>query len=159
MNITIRRAVSADIPDIDRLLNEVNLVHHEIRPDLFRTGRKYTDEELREILADDSRIVFAAVDEKENFLGYCMTQAQQILHDTIRTEIRTLYIDDLCVDETIRGQHVGRTLFEAVQEYARQQGFYNLTLHVWEGNDRAAEFYKRMGMKPQYTCLETILKS
>lgn len=158
MEIKIRRAEQKDIADIDRLLNEVNLVHHEIRPDLFDVGRKYTDEQLRRIIEDDTKPIFAAVDEKDLLLGYCMTQFQQIENDTIRTDIRTLYIDDLCVDEKVRGKHVGQQLYEYVKKYAEDNGFYNITLHVWQGNDNAAKFYERMGLKPQYICLETILK-
>ena len=41
------------------------------RPDLFKNGgRKYTDEELAAILADDTRPVLAAVDENDRLLGY-----------------------------------------------------------------------------------------
>ena len=52
----IRRAEEADMPRIEELLRQVNLVHHKGRPDLFKYGaRKYTDEELRVLIHDDSR--------------------------------------------------------------------------------------------------------
>lgn len=153
----IRRAAEKDIPDIDRLLNQVNMVHHLIRPDLFRVNRKYTDEQLTRIVHDDQKPIFAAVDDNDHLLGYCMTQFQQILGDTIRTEVKTLYIDDLCVDETVRGQHVGQKLYEHAKQFAKENGCYNVTLHVWAGNDNAARFYEKMGLVPQYTCLEQIL--
>lgn len=155
--ITVRRAEEKDIPDIDRLLNQVNLVHHKIRPDLFNVGRKYTDDELQKIVKDDSRPIFVAVDDYDRLAGYCMTWFEQIIGDTIRTEVKTLYIDDLCVDENARGQHVGAALYEHVKKYAKENGFYNITLHVWEGNDNAAAFYEKMGLKPQFTCLEALL--
>lgn len=153
----IRRATEKDIPDIDRLLNQVNMVHHLIRPDLFRVNRKYTDEQLMQMVHDNQKPIFAAVDDGDHLLGYCMTQFQQILGDTIRTEVKTLYIDDLCVDETVRGQHVGQKLYEYAKQFAKENGCYNITLHVWAGNDKAAGFYEKMGLVPQYTCLEQIL--
>lgn len=156
MDIEIRRAEEKDIPDIDRLLNEVNLVHHEIRPDLFNKGRKYTDEQLTAMVHDDEKPIFVAVTE-DHFLGYCMTQIQQITGDTIRTDVRTLYIDDLCVDEDIRGQHIGQKLYTYVKDFAKANGFYNITLRVWEGNVNAQKFYEKMGLKPQATYLETVL--
>lgn len=152
-----RRAEQKDIPRIDELLGQVNLVHHNIRPDLFRVGRKYTDDQLRDILADDQRPVFAAVDEQDRLIGYCMCAAEQVTGDSIRTEVRTLYIDDLCVDEKIRGQHIGQNLYVYVKTYAKEHQFYNITLHVWEGNSGAEKFYQAMGMKPQFTCMEQIL--
>ena len=66
--MTIRRAVNGDIPKIHELLEQVCLVHHNGRPDLFKFGaRKYTDEELKEIIADDSRPIFFVFDEKFHF--------------------------------------------------------------------------------------------
>ena len=102
--MVIRRATAGDIPGLNRLLEQVLLVHHNGRPDLFKAGsKKYTDEELTRLLADESRPVFAAIDEAGNLLGYCFCIFQQHLANNILTDIRTLYIDDLCVDESCRG--------------------------------------------------------
>ena len=155
--MTIRRAEKQDIDGLNRLLRQVLDVHHQGRPDLFQGGvKKYTDEELAAILADDSRPVFVAVDEKNTVLGYCFCVFQQV-RSHILTDIKTLYIDDLCVDESCRGQHIGKRLYDFVHAYAKDSGCYNLTLNVWALNDGAMKFYERCGLKPQKTTLETIL--
>lgn len=154
----IRRATAADIEGIDKLLHQVNMVHHNGRPDLFKAGgRKYTDEQLSALLADDTRPVFAAVDEAGHVLGYAFCILQQHPDDNILTDIKTLYIDDLCVDENIRGQHIGRQLYEYVKRYAKETGCYNLTLNVWACNESAKKFYERCGLVPQKYGMETIL--
>ena len=154
----IRRARECDMKDINRLLVKVNMVHHQGRPDLFRAGKKkYTDEQLRELIHDDSRPIFVAVDDQERVLGYAFCIFQQHLDDNILTDIRTLYIDDLCVDETIRGQHIGKSLYEAVLAFARESGCYNVTLNVWTLNEGAMKFYEKCGLKPQKVGMETIL--
>lgn len=154
----IRRARECDMKDINRLLVQVNMVHHQGRPDLFREGKKkYTDEQLRELIHDDSRPIFVAVDDQERVLGYAFCIFQQHLDDNILTDIRTLYIDDLCVDETIRGQHIGKSLYEAVLAFARESGCYNVTLNVWTLNEGAMKFYEKCGLKPQKVGMETIL--
>lgn len=154
----IRRARECDMKDINRLLVQVNMVHHQGRPDLFRAGKKkYTDEQLRELIHDDSRPIFVAVDDQERVLGYAFCIFQQRLDDNILTDIRTLYIDDLCVDETIRGQHIGKSLYEAVLAFARESGCYNVTLNVWTLNEGAMKFYEKCGLKPQKVGMETIL--
>ena len=154
----IRRARECDMKDISRLLVQVNMVHHQGRPDLFRAGKKkYTDEQLRELIHDDSRPIFVAVDDQERVLGYAFCIFQQHLDDNILTDIRTLYIDDLCVDETIRGQHIGKSLYEAVLAFARESGCYNVTLNVWTLNEGAMKFYEKCGLKPQKVGMETIL--
>lgn len=154
----IRRATAADLPGLNRLLEQVLMVHHNGRPDLFKSGvKKYTDEELTALLADDTRPVFAAVDETGWMLGYAFCMFQQHLNNNILTDIRTLYIDDLCVDETCRGQHVGKALYEYVLDFARSSGCYNVTLNVWACNGNARAFYEKMGLKPQKIGMETIL--
>lgn len=154
----IRRAETCDMPRIDELLMQVELVHHKARPDLFKNGgRKYTDEELAAIIADDKRPILVAVDDNNRLLGYAFCIFQQYLDNTIMTDIKTLYIDDLCVDETCRGQHIGRALYEAVLAYAREHGCYNVTLNVWSGNDNAQRFYESCGLKPQKIGMEVIL--
>ena len=112
----IRRATEKDMPRIHELLSQVEEVHHKIRPDLFKAGgRKYTDEELACIIADDNRPILVAVDENDALLGYAFCKFQQYQGNNIMTDIKTLYIDDLCVDETLRGQHIGRALYDAAR--------------------------------------------
>ena len=153
----IERASEKDLPDIERLLEQVCKVHADIRPDLFIAGkRKYTKDELAAIIADDSRPVFAVHADDGTFMGYCFTIIEE--HKGFNEPPhRTLYIDDLCVDESTRGRHVGRALYEYVCEWAKSNGFYNITLHVWEGNDKARAFYDAMGMKIQLYGMEQVL--
>lgn len=156
MNIV--RASEKHIDEIDKLLNQVLMVHHNGRPDLFRANvKKYTDSQLLNIFKDDSKPVFCAVDENDNVLGYAFCIFKQHIDDNILTDIKTLYIDDLCVDEKIRGQHIGKQLYEYVVNYAKEQGCYNVTLNVWECNQNAKKFYESCGLKPQKTGMEIIL--
>ena len=156
--MNIRRATERDIPGLDRLLEQVLMVHHVGRPDLFKSGaKKYTDEELKVILADDSRPIFVGVDEAEDVMGYAFCIFQQHIGSHILTDIKTLYIDDLCVDETLRGQHIGRQLYDYVVQFAKDSGCYNVTLNVWSCNESAMRFYEKCGLKPQKVGMEVIL--
>ena len=155
---TIRRAENRDIPGILRLLLQVDMVHHTIRPDLFNgPSTKYTEQELRGILADDKTPVFICTDEAGKVLGHCFCMFKQYLHDNVMTDVKTLYIDDLCVDEVCRGQHVGRALYDFVKQFAKDAGCYNITLNVWAGNDSAQRFYEHCGLKYQKFGMEQIL--
>ena len=153
----IRLAVEKDITKIGDLLRQLCLVHHNGRPDIFNVGRKYSDEELRALLADPTRPILVAVDEGDNVQGYCFCIYQQHVDNSVLTDVKTLYIDDLCVDETLRGQHIGRTLYEAALALAKETGCYNVTLNVWSCNPSALRFYERMGMVPQKIYMEQIL--
>jgi ribosomal protein S18 acetylase RimI-like enzyme len=75
----------------------------------------------------------------------------------VLTDIKTLYIDDLCIDENVRGQHIGKSIYEFVKSFAKENGCYNLTLNVWACNEGAMRFYEAVGLKPQKIGMETIL--
>lgn len=155
--MNIRRAKESDINAVDKLLYEVHKVHSDVRPDLFKAGsKKYTDGELRQILSDDGRPVFVA--EKDgNVLGYIFCVHQQYIGNNSLTDIKTLYIDDLCVDENARGMNIGRSLYNYAVDYARENGFYNVTLNVWADNINAVKFYEKFGLKIQKIGMEKIL--
>lgn len=152
----IRRAEFWDMEKIKDLLNQVLDVHHNGRPDLFKGNcRKYTDEELMDIIADDSRPIFVAED--KGVVGYCFCVFQQHIDNNILTDIKTLYIDDLCVDKNARGSGVGRTLYEHVIKFAKESGCYNVTLNVWACNESAMKFYEKCGLSVQKIGMEKIL--
>ena len=155
----IRRAKEQDMDGINKLLLQVCLVHHNGRPDLFKYGaKKYTDEELRAIIRDDKRPIFTAVGEDGTIHGYAFCIFQQQIGNNILTDIKSLYIDDLCVDEAIRGRHIGRKLYDHVLAYARENGCYNVTLNVWSCNEAAMKFYRSCGLKPQKVGMEILLQ-
>ncbi len=154
----IRRAIEKDIPKIGELLLQVCLVHHKGRPDIFKEGgRKYSDEELKELITDEGRPILVCVDEKDEVMGYCFCIYQQHTGNSALNDIKTLYIDDLCVDENLRGKHIGKELYEAAVQLARDTGCYNLTLNVWSCNASALRFYEKCGLLPQKIGMELIL--
>ena len=145
--IEIRRAEEKDIKKVMDLLSQVLEIHAKIRPDVFVSGTtKYTDAELLQMFEDDQNPVYVAVDEKDQVVGYAFCK------------FTSLFIDDLCVDTTIRGKHIGQKLFEHVKKEAVRLGCYEVTLNVWEGNDSAKAFYEKMGLKPKETQMEYIIK-
>ncbi len=155
--MNIRRAEDRDLEAVLSLLSQVLEIHAVIRPDLFVSGtRKYTEEELRAIFRNDQRPVFVAESDGK-VLGYCFCIVEETKESNNLRESRSLYIDDFCVDEKSRKQHVGHALFDYVAEYARSIGCYDLTLNVWEGNDSARAFYDHLGFTPRKTFLEKIL--
>ena len=152
----IRRAEIKDIPSIIELLHQVNMVHHVLRPDLFKPNTtKYDEQELEAMLENDSKPIF--VFDNNGVLGYAFCMITEVKDNILLQDIKTLYIDDICVDEKARGQHVGKALYEYVRDYAQSIGCNNITLNVWDGNDAALSFYRNMGMKVQKTTMEIIL--
>ncbi|SFB79390.1 GNAT family N-acetyltransferase [Ruminococcus albus] len=154
---TVRLAEEKDIPAVMELLKQVNRVHHEGRPDLFKLATKYTEEELRSIINNDDTPVFVCTDSDDKVLGHGFCVLQRPQNTRLLTDITTLYIDDICVDETSRGQQVGRMIYEHIVAYARECGCYNVTLNVWTCNPGAMKFYEKLGLVPYKIGMEKIL--
>ena len=108
-----RRANKNDIKRIIELLHQVNMVHHVIRPDLFKPNTtKYDEQELETLLNDDSKPIFIYDDGEVQ--GYAFCQITEVKDHKLLENVKTLYIDDICVDECARGKHIGKTLYEHV---------------------------------------------
>ncbi len=152
----IRTAKETDIPQIETLLYQVQKIHSDKRPDLFTAGsKKYTAEELKELLRDKNRPIYVAV-ENGKILGYAFCIFQRYESHSLN-KIKTLYIDDLCVSETVRGQQTGTKLYRFVLDIARQAGCHNVTLNVWALNEPAIKFYEKCGLQVQKIGMEQIL--
>ena len=155
--MNIRLAQTQDIPGMIRLLYQVGGVHHDIRPDIFRPNAlKYTEAALEALLKDESKPIFVA-DDNGSVAGYCFCQIRDYTGSTALTDRKELYIDDLCVDETRRGQQIGSVLYDHAVAYAKEIGCAFLTLNVWCGNDSAMRFYEKMGLKQRSITMENKL--
>ncbi len=158
MNLHVRKAESRDIPAVLDLLVQVDMVHHNGRPDLFKgPATKYNAQQLETIFADAKTPVFVCEDETGRVLGHAFCIEKQECNDNVLTDIKTLYIDDICVNENARGQGVGKTLYTAVLDYARSIRCYNVTLNVWACNEGAMRFYEKCGLSVQKIGMEQIL--
>ena len=157
--MNIRRAEEKDIPRLIELLQQVLDIHAKIRPDIFISGTtKYTDDELLQMILDDTNPIYVAVDEKDLCMGYAFCQLREQPFSNNMVPFTSLFIDDLCVDQSLRGQHIGESLFEFVKAEAKRLGCYEVTLNVWAGNTSAEHFYEKMGMKTKERQMEYILK-
>ena len=156
--MNIRIAENKDISRLTELLQQVLELHAGIRPDVFIPGTtKYTQDELEEIIKDDKSPIYVAVNDEDDVMGYAFCQIKEQPFSNNMVPFKSMFIDDLCVDESRRGQHVGEALFEYVKDRARKLGCYEVTLNVWAGNDGAERFYEKMGMKTKERQMEYIL--
>ena len=154
----IRKAEEKDIQQINALLYQVQNIHFEGRPDIFRQGaKKYNDEELKVLLHDKQRPVFVAVDENDTVFGYAFCIYEQTVISSNLQNRKTLFIDDLCVDKTARGRHIGTELYNYVVKTAKEHGCYHITLNVWRLNEAAIAFYEKCGFSPLKIVMEQIL--
>ena len=153
----IRFAEIQDVAGILALLKQVGKLHHDGRPDIFRSNaQKYGASQVIAMLNNPSAPIFVAVEDGK-VLGYGFCQTQRHENDPVLADVTSLYIDDLCVDENYRGKGIGKAIYNEILRYAKMRKCYNVTLNVWACNEYALKFYESLGLKPQKIHMETIL--
>ncbi len=153
----IRKARSSDASKINQLLYQVAHIHAVGRPDVFKpAAKKYTDGQLMQIINEETTPIFVATENGE-VVGYAFCIYKIMENNALLRDKKTLYIDDLCVDEKARGKGVGARLYDHVVAYARENHFDNITLNVWEFNQSAYKFYEKRGMTKQRIIMEKTL--
>ena len=88
----IRKAQVSDIPALQELLQQVLLVHHQARPDIFKTkGSKFSNEELVKIMGQESTPIFVFESESVEILGHLFCSIKEPV-SPILNPIKTLFI-------------------------------------------------------------------
>ena len=156
--MVIRKTEKKNNSEIFEMVAQVLQIHADIRPDIFIPGTtKYTVDGLIELLKNEEKPIYVAVDEADVCVGYAFCQLQEQPFSNNMVPFKSLFIDDLCVDQEVRGRHIGESLFEYVKKEAKQLGCYEVTLNVWTGNTSAEKFYDKMGMQTKERQMEYIL--
>ena len=156
--VNIRKATKDDIPRLLELLLQIDMIHHKGRPDLFKSGvTKYTGEQLENIFKREDVYIFVCEDSEGRVRGHSFCVDKTVRDSEVLTDVKTLYIDDICIDEEFRGQGAGGQMYRFIQEFARSEGFYRITLNVYCLNPEAVRFYESMGLKPLKIGMEEIL--
>ncbi len=103
-----------DIPRLQELFAQILIVHHQARSDILKVkGSKFTDKELEGVIGDANKPVFVYEDEAGTILCHLFLIIKEVSeNDGPQKPIKTLFIDDLCVEEKARGQKLGEKLYQ-----------------------------------------------
>lgn len=152
--MVIRKAKLTDIDRLLELLYEVHNLHAENRPDIFKIGKtKYTKDDLPSIIESDQTPIYVA-EEKKKVVGYIFCIIEEVKDHKSLSDLKTLYIDDLCIDKEYRHKHIGTSLYNYVRMIAKSLKCNNITLNVWNFNKDAISFYENLGLKPLKVIME-----
>ena len=94
----IRLAKTEDIPRLQELLEQILIVHHHARPDVFKSeGSKFTDEDLEAVINDPNKPIFVYEDEEGRILGHLFLMIKEVsdnngpLRRTVRKRLISLF--------------------------------------------------------------------
>jgi ribosomal protein S18 acetylase RimI-like enzyme len=146
MDITIEELKATTNQINDRLLVIVKQLRSDIRHESFGLW-------VQRILDFENEYLLVAKS-GERICGVLTLIAYPLLEGNFRA-----WIDDVVVDEALRGQGIGEQLMEGAIELAKQKGFTEINLTSNPKREAANHLYRKIGFQKHETnCFRLLLK-
>lgn len=146
--MVIRKAMLQDYDELCGLMAEVDELHRINLPQRFREPEGPTREweYFRSVIADENVGFFVAEDDGE-LVGFVHVVVRDSRDIPILVPRRYAFIDSIAVREELRGTGIGRALMERAHEWAVSMGAPKMELNVFEFNEDAVAFYRKLGYR------------
>ena len=141
----VRMAREEELKKVNLLRRQVNLVHVQGKPEVFKPVFSDALRDHIYTLWRDPQQAIVVAEERGEVLGFA------VLHHIVRPETPFMYerdfldIDEFCVDEAHRRQGVATAMIDFIRDYARERDFHRIELNMWEFNEGALAFYEAAG--------------
>lgn len=150
----------SDLDQLTALSIEVQQLHSNTRPDLFREPnpealRKYLEKELKRSLGKDlneihgeTLALFLVAEQENHSIGYLLGKTVNRSENPFRHSTQLFHVDQLVVAKSARRLGIGSTLMKAAEMHAVKTGVHNLQLDSWAFNTSAHHFFEQLGFTP-----------
>jgi ribosomal protein S18 acetylase RimI-like enzyme len=145
-NSNIRQATHEDAQAISALNAEVQRVHSDALPNLFKppAANAFAASQVHQLLANPKSFMFIAF-KADTPVGYVYAHLIEGPETDSRHAWNRIHIHHLSVDRTSQGEGIGRDLVHAVVGVAKERGIATVTLGVWSVNETARSFFVAQG--------------
>ena len=145
--MNIRFASENELDRVNELRKQVNELHVEGKPDVFKPG---FNDDLRDFIKEiwndpDKRIVVA--ESGDTLCGFAIINHITKPENPFMFERDFLDIDEFCVDEAFRRQGVATELVAFIKRFAKENNIHRIELNMWEFNKDALAFYEAAGFE------------
>ncbi|MGM9924259.1 MAG: GNAT family N-acetyltransferase [Bacillus sp. (in: firmicutes)] len=154
----IRKGVHGDYLAVAGLFRQVQDLHANRRPDIFKKAEEALPEEEFGLYVDSADAFICVAEQDGSVVGVGVMMIHEIPDDEIRTGRTVAYIDALCVDSLYRQQRIGESIFKAMRDEAALRNATSLELDVGTFNKAAIRFYEKMGMNVKSYAMELRLQ-
>ena len=153
--MTIRELKLSDFDAVNTLFMQMQDLHVEHRPDLYRKIEKPTSTKAWDYeasLGDGNKIMLGAMLDGK-IVGFCIAEIRQSEGRAL-TPRTSVHIKNLAVDENYRRKGVGKALYCEAVRLGKMRGAETVELKVFHFNENAVAFYKSLGMTSQSYTME-----
>ncbi|MDY1006313.1 GNAT family N-acetyltransferase [Curtobacterium sp. CFBP9011] len=155
--MNVRAATKADLDILGALSVEIQRLHEENRPDLFRAPDEGA---LRSFLADQLArgAVVLVADHHGTAAGYLLAELSARPASPFRHASKSLYVHHIAVAPTAQRQGIGEQLIEAAVAIAQAESAQAVRLDSWSFNRTAHAFFEGQGFEPVNVVFERQLR-
>jgi len=140
----MRLATMLDKDNVNALRRQVNDLHVQGRPDIFKPGFGPELQDHADMYLNQEN-GYAAVEEIDGRIaGMVLVDYIDRPESPYNLARRFVHIAEICVDQRFRRSGVGQRLMDFVKADAREKDFPRIELDVWAFNDALA-FYEAEG--------------
>ncbi|MBP5654357.1 MAG: GNAT family N-acetyltransferase [Clostridiales bacterium] len=145
--MTIRFAEENELDRINDLRKQVNDVHVEGKPEVFKPGFGEELKDFIKVIWNDPEQSIVVAESEGDICGFAVLHHINKPENPFMYERDFLDIDEFCVDKDHRRQGVASALIEFIKTYAKDQGYKRIELNMWEFNQDALAFYEAAGFE------------
>lgn len=153
MKLTIRGAVKSDYHSVEAIMQEVQLLHVQWRPDIYKPAEPVFSEEAYMSMVESGTCLVAEVDNE--VVGICSYLYRHIQSDKQVTR-DIIFVDDLAIKESCRGNGIGTALLQYLKNKVREEHLNGLELQVNAKNLQARAMYEKNGFTEKSINLELL---
>ena len=153
MNVNIRPARAEDYPEFERIMQQVQRLHVDLRPDIYRSVETALPrDEFMMMLREGA----AFVAEVEHGVAGVLCLAFRHVRSERQVPRDVVFVEVMAVDERRRGMGVGRAFVDFLRALKTEKGLDGIELQVNARNGRAMEMYRKRGFTPKSVNMELL---
>ena len=153
-NIVVRYAKNSDYDMVEVLMKQVQQMHVEWRPDIYKMGATILPKEVFEKAVAEKNFLVAEVEEM--VVGLLFFYVYHRENDSSVTR-DVLFVDSMAVHEDYRGQGIGHALFDYVKVVAKEKHIAAIELSVNAKNTDAMAMYRKYGFGEKSITMEMVV--
>lgn len=142
MEITIRSPKLQDYDRFSNIMNQVQQLHVDWRPDIYKPANLLITKEMFEEILESENWYVA---ETNGIVVGVLELIKRHVESPSQVTKNILFISSMAVDKEYRGKGIGHQFFEKVKQIKEENGYDTIELQVNAKNQMAYEMYKNYG--------------